>query len=364
MARLETKDENQGHGIRKLPMETQTIYAELLEHLRGADFARSFADLTGGLTARERGGEQYWYFRTNEGLEGKAQEFYLGPDNESTQKIIQAYREGRENAKENAERLTRLAAMLRSGGLTLTDFTSAKIIKAFASTGVFRLGGVLVGTHAFVAIGNNLGVKWPSALQTQDVDFEAMPKHHVGIGVMQTPQLLANIPKAIESLEMGFMPSVRLHTASKPTTYIVPGKEWRIDLVTAPQGTDRESPVEIPRLGAHAQPLEFMDYLLRKTMDAAVVSNSGILVQVPEPARFAVHKLLVASNRDSRSAIKSAKDRKQAFYVMSFLEQERPGDVLLAAEEALARGPCWKRRIKAQADLLPGRIQELDDLLR
>lgn len=363
MADVEPKDEKRGHGLKRLPMETQTIYAELLEHLRGADFARSFADLTGGLTARERGGEKYWYFRTNEGLEGKPQEYYLGPDNEPTRTMLQAYREGRENAKENVERIMRLAAMLRSGGLTLTDFTSAKIIKAFANTGVFQLGGVLVGTHAFVAIGNALGVKWPSALQTQDVDFGAMPKHHVGIGVLQTPQLLANIPKAIESLEMGFIPSVRLHAASKPTTYVVPGKEWRIDLVTAPQGADRESPVEIPRLGAHAQPLEFMDYLLRKTMDAAVVSTSGILVQVPEPARFAVHKLLVASNRDSRSSIKSAKDRQQAFYVLSFLEQERPGDILLAAEEALERGPNWKRRLKIQAKLLPGRIQELDDLL-
>lgn len=364
MARSVSGDGNPGPEWKRLPMETQTIYAELLEHLRGADFARSFANLSGGITARERGGEKYWYFRTNEGLNGKVQEFYLGPDDEPTRKLLEAYREGRENALENAGRITRLAAMLRSGGLTTTDATSAKVIRAFANAGVFRLGGVLVGTHAFAAIGNALGVTWSSALQTQDVDFGAMPKHHVGIGVPQTPEFMASVPKAIESLEMGFIPSIRLHTADKPTTYIVPGKEWRIDLVTAPQGVDRESPVEIPRLGAHAQPLEFMDYLLRKPMEAVIVSTTGILVQVPEPARFAVHKLLVASNRDSRSSVKAAKDRQQAFHVMSFLAEERPGDILLAAEEALDRGPSWKRRIKHQAALLPGRIQELDDLLQ
>lgn len=363
MARTVRSVGNKDHGIKKLPLETQTLYAELLEHLRGADFARSFADLAGGFIARERGGEKYWYFRTSEGLGRRPQEFYLGPDDESTQKWLQAYRDGRENARENRERITRLATMLRGGGLTLTDSSSAKIIKAFANAGVFRLGGVLVGTHAFVAIGHSLGVRWPSALQTQDVDFGAMPKHHVGIGVLQTPQLLADVPKAIESLEMGFIPSVRLHSASKPTTYIVPGKEWRIDLVTAPQGGDRESPVEIPRLGAHAQPLAFMDYLLQKPMEAVIVSSTGILVQVPEPARFAVHKLLVASNRDKRMSLKADKDRQQAFYVMSFLAEERPGDLRLAAEEAMDRGPSWKRRIKQQADLLPGRIQELDVLI-
>jgi hypothetical protein len=292
------------------------------------------------------------------------QEFYLGPDDGSTQKLLQAYRDGREKAKENLERITRLATMLRGGGLALTDTSSAKIINAFANSGVFRLGGVLVGTHAFVAIGNSLGVRWPSALQTQDVDFGAMPKHHVGIGVLQTPQLMADVPKAIKALEMGFIPSVRLHSVSKPTSYIVPGKEWRIDLVTAPQSEDRESPIEIPRLGAHAQPLEFMDYLLRKPMEAVIVSSTGILVQIPEPARFAVHKLLVASNRDKRMSLKADKDRQQAFYVMSFLEQERPGDILLAAEEAIDRGPSWKRRIMQQADLLPGRIQELDGLIK
>jgi len=312
---------------------------------------------------RDRGGESYWYFRTREGLGANAQEFYIGPDDEPTRKLIQAYKDGRENAQANAARIARLAAMLRSGGVTLTDATSTRIIRAFASTGVFRLGGVLVGTHAFVSIGNSMGVKWPSALHTQDVDFGAMANRRIGIGVIQSPQLMAHIPKAIEALEMGFIPNIRIHAASKPTSYVVPGKEWRIDLVTAPQGSDREAPIEIPRLGVYAQPLEFMDYLLEKTMDAAIVGNTGVLVQVPEPARFAIHKLLVASNRDKRSILKAAKDRQQAFHVMSFLEQDRAGDIALAAEEAIQRGPSWRRRIQQQADLMPERIRELDELI-
>lgn len=350
-------------GIRKFPLETQTLYAELLEHLRGAEFARSFADLKGGFTIRKRGEEQYWYFRSSEGPNPSPQEFYVGPDDERTRDRIRAYKEGRENAKAHADRVIRLAAMLRSGGLTIADQSTFKILKGFSNAGVFRLGGVLVGTHAYAAIGNSLGVRWPSATQTQDVDFGAMVNPHVGIGLPLTQQTMANVPKAIESLEMGFLP-VHFPTGEKPTTYVVPNKEWRIDFITAPRGKDRVSPIEITRLGLYAQPLEFMGYALDKTMEAVVVGTSGVLVRVPEPARFAIHKLLVASNRDARSAIKAEKDRLQSLQLMRFLEYERPGDITIAAEDAISKGSGWRRRIQEQTKLLKGSIEELNQTLQ
>ncbi len=346
-----------------LPLETQTLYAEMVEHLRGADFVRSFADLKGAFTLRERADGRYWYFRTSEGVGRSVADLFVGPDDEATQALMGAYREGRGAAEESAARMTRLAAMLRKGGIAATDSGSLKIIRGFANAGVFHLGGVLIGTHAFVAIGNALGVRWPSSMQTQDVDFGSFATSHVGFGIPQTPQTLADVPKAIDALAMGFVPNVRLHAAIPATSYIIPGKELRIDLLTSPQGRDREAPVFIPRLGAHAQPLEFMDYLLQETTDAACIGNKAVLVRIPEPARYAVHKLLVASNRDTRHAAKAAKDRIQAAYLMNFLEKNRPGDVSLAVETALGRGPGWKRRIQAQARLLPFAIEELMEAL-
>jgi len=87
-------------------------------------------------------------------------------------------------------------------------------------------------------------------------------------------------------------------------------------------------------------------------------------VKVPEPARYAIHKLLVASNRDARFAAKAEKDRLQAFQLLSLLEQDRPGDILLAAEAALERGPDWRRRLREQAERMVGPVQELEDMLR
>lgn len=347
----------------RLPLETQTLYAELVEHLRGAEFVRSFADLKGTFTLRDRADGRYWYFRTSEGIGPNVADLFIGPDDEATRALMAAYQNGRGAAEESAARLTRLAAMLRKGGITVTDSGSLKILRGFANAGVFKMGGVLIGTHAFVAIGNALGIRWPSSLQTQDVDFGSFATNRVGLGIPQTPQTLADVPKAIDTLAMGFIPNVRLHSAVPPTSYIIPGKELRIDLLTSPAGPDREAPVLIPRLGVHAQPLEFMDYLLQETTDAACVGNKAVLVKVPDPARFAVHKLLVASNRDLRHAAKAEKDRIQAAYLMNHLEQERPGDLAMAVEAAMERGPSWRRRIQAQARLMPFAVAGLEEIL-
>ena len=41
--------------VTRLSMETQTLLAELLEHMRTTEFVKSFSDLKGSFTARERG---------------------------------------------------------------------------------------------------------------------------------------------------------------------------------------------------------------------------------------------------------------------------------------------------------------------
>lgn len=344
-----------------LPVETQTLYSELVEQLRVTDFMRSFADLPGTFLQRDRDGGRYWYFRTSEGPTGQ-QEFYIGSDNEATYALMTAHEDGREDAEKSKARVQRLAAMLRSGGLTMTDPSSAKIMSGLGAAGVFRLGGVLIGAHAFLALGNAMGVKWSSALKTQDVDFGA--PRRLDLGIPQTPQLMADIPSALESLGMGFLPHVRLHSNTQPTSFVVRGQEWRVDLLTSPQGADRESPVLIPRLKAYAQPLEFMDYLLEKTMNAAIVNGVATLVRIPEPARFALHKLLVAGKREPQFRTKVEKDRQQAFQVLVFLQKERPGDILLAAEDLKKRGPNWVKQLRQQVALLPEPIQELADALK
>ena len=351
--------------VLRLPLETQTIMAELLEHLRGTEFLRSFSDIEGSFTPRQRGEGTYWYFRTTGGLGSTVKDFYIGPDNEITHSLMETYQAGRPAAEARGDRSLRLAAMLRVAGVAITDRASTTIIKGFSEAGFFSLGGVLVGTHAFSTLGNALAVSWPAALKTSDVDFGALARRF-DLGVLQTPQTMANIPKVIDALGLGFVPTPRIalkFREERSTSFGIPGTDWQIDLLTAPMGANRENPIEIPRFGIYAQPLTFMDYLLEKTMEALVIGPTAVLVKVPEPARFAVHKLLVASNRGPQSALKADKDRLQAALLMAHLEHEWPGNITLATEAALARGPSWAKRIRQEAARLPIPCVELSEAI-
>lgn len=77
------------------------------------------------------------------------------------------------------------------------------MIRRLLDYGFFKAGGVLVGTHAFLAYGNLLGVVWGDASRTQDVDFAHAGKS-VSIALPGTVEV--DVHRAIESLEMGFLP--------------------------------------------------------------------------------------------------------------------------------------------------------------
>jgi len=176
------------------PAETQTLYAELSERLRALEAARSFASLSGTFAKKQVRDADYWYFKTSEGAAGQ-REYFIGPGDRATRAVMKTYSAGRAEAEAARTQVERLCAMLRQGGAMLTDTPSARVIAGLASAGVFRVGAVLVGTHAFIALGNLLGVRWESALRTQDIDLAASRVLHVIV-----PQTEADLPKALDAL--------------------------------------------------------------------------------------------------------------------------------------------------------------------
>lgn len=124
-----------------------------------------------------------------------------------------------------------------------------------------------------------------------------------------------------------------------------------MDLVTPAHGTS-DAPVHVPRFNAAAAPVRYLEYLLDEPQPAAVVDGGGILVNVPSPARFAVHKLLALQDRSPAFHTKATKDVAQAAHVMDALEELRPGDVALAWRDASARGQRWRRALSKGRTLL------------
>lgn len=134
----------------------------------------------------------------------------------------------------------------------------------------------------------------------------------------------------------------------------------RVDLLT-PRLRGGTKPVFIERFGAAAEPLPYLDYLLEDAQHAAIVSGSGILARVPQPGRFALHKLLVARARPASMQAKSAKDIDQAAQIIDALVEDRPGDLRLAWTALEARR--WTRSIRAGVQALRRRHRQSQQTL-
>ena len=150
---------------------------------------------------------------------------------------------------------------------------------------------------------------------------------------------------------MGFLPVPGFSPGVPSTSFKVRGKGLRLDLVT-PAKTDESRPVPIPRLNAAAAPVRYLDYVLEDAQPAAIVDGGGVLVNVPQPARFAVHKLLVAQDRPAAMQVKARKDVAQAASLVLALEELRPGDVRAAVSAAKQRGKRWRAALERGVTLL------------
>jgi hypothetical protein len=130
-------------------------------------------------------------------------------------------------------------------------------------------------------------------------------------------------------------------------------------------GRTTTRPRPIPALGAAAQPVRFLEYLLAATEPAVIAAGAGILVNVPNPARFALHNLVIAQRRPAATQTKALKDILQARELLSVLVQDRPGDVRLAWEAASVLPQRFQSQLAQGLRRLPAQEREkAEELLR
>lgn len=331
-------------------METQTLYAELMEQLIVLEAHRSIGRLSGCFTTKVVKGTTYYYFQYSD-PGGIPRQVYIGKKIPSLEKVVERFLTEREAFKPDLDHIQRLCAQLRAGGALIMDTPSAGVLKAFARSGVFHLNAVLVGTHAFTVLGNLLGARWrSSAAKTQDVDIASELVMRIAV-----PNIQADIPQILERLEMGFLPVPPFNPKNPSTSFKVRGKPLRVDFLIPVVKANERKPVFISRFNVAAQPLRFLDYLIENPEQGAVINGSGILVNIPTPARFAFHKLIVSQEREATMHAKVEKDIIQAAQVFSVLAEERPGDLLLAWDEVKRRGKGWVKRISVGLSIMEKR---------
>ncbi|NBS56602.1 MAG: hypothetical protein EBS65_06000 [Betaproteobacteria bacterium] len=223
---------------------------------------------------------------------------YVGPDNEAVRVLRE--KKGRPTPSQKLRPLARSAAAL---GCVEILPKHARVLSRLSEYGLFRAGGVLVGNHAFLVIGNMLGARW--------VDSDDSGK---SLSIALPSNITINTDAAITSLEMGFLPISSLNTAAG-ATYLNPREpEFRLDFLTT-RHREGEKTYSHPQLGVNMQPLPFMEYSLR--------------------------------------------DVQQAGFLLSRLKELRPSDIAEAWRDLIGRGPGWRSRARNGVEALSRQFPEL-----
>jgi hypothetical protein len=200
-------------------------------------------------------------------------------------------------------------------------------------------------------------VRWGEASRTQDVDLAHAGKN---LAVALPSSLQVDTHVAIDSLQLGLLPIGGL-SASSGATYLNPkDPEFRLDFLTTLH-RGKEEPYEHPQLRVALQPLKFMEYLLENVGQAAVFCEEGsVAVNIPHPARYALHKLLVFGERKGSFLQKSQKDLRQADALLEYLKALRAWEVEESWADLVARGSGWVARAKQGLDALAKVAPELE----
>ncbi|RFU44663.1 GSU2403 family nucleotidyltransferase fold protein [Paraburkholderia sp. DHOC27] len=299
----------------------QALYSSVTE--RAGALAHVPLHSPGSAARKTVDGKTYLYWRVYL-ASGKHMETSLGRDGEpATEAALEA------RLQESAEMRT-LAAdvqLLRKAGFAAADNSSALTIATLFNAGIFSHGGVLVGSHAFGALQNSLGVRLAASYRTEDIDIGSAG--NISVAIPQNRSFL----EILRDSSLPFLEVPDLDSRKPATSFKARGQHLKVDLLVP--GTKAYETKALPHLRAHATGLPYFRYLMSNTSRGFVLGKEhAVPVMLPDPARFALHKLIVSTLRTASHALKADKDRRQAAVLIDALLEKFP-EWLTAAVDAL-----------------------------
>ena len=335
-----------------LSLSAQTAYAELAERTRAAELSGTLAGLSGSFHKQIRKGAGYWYFMYREPGVERPSLVYVGPDNDKVRSLVKGFKSA--GGASPLAPQARAAIALGCVPLAAKHF---RIVKRLSECGLFHAGGLLIGTHAFIAMGNLLGVRWLHGTATLDVDIGRAGRN---VSVALPADLKIDVHGALESLKLGLLPISELDGKLGAQYRSNDDAELRVDFVTSM--TREGEPVRMPDLNIALEPLKFMEFSLEGTTQGCVFANAGACaVNLPSPERFAIHKLIVYGERPIRERTKATKDLLQAAAIVEgCLENGREDELKAAWDDATGRGRGWKQRASEGRQALLRQAPALD----
>jgi len=270
------------------------------------------AGTPGTLKQRRRRETEYWvreYIR----VDGRKDDEHIGTVGTVEAKRLAALRAEVELARALAAGSSRLRLL----GYQRIERKPAAVLAALFNRGLFEAGLVLIGSHAYGALLNDLGVV-AVAYRTHDIDLaRAQP-----LEVALPPEM--GLRELLGESGLEFVPVPAMPSRRPSTSYKIPGREaLAVDLLVPGPAAGEAAPVE--ELRTHAQTIPLLDYLVDDALDSIVLSpNQVVPVKLPAAERFALHKLYSSQRRGSQRD-KARKDLEQAALLVAVLEEETPG---------------------------------------
>lgn len=333
--------------VKRLPNSLMVQYSELLQNC-----VQPISDGSNlSFKSKKINGRRYWYLYISIGKTRR--EHYLGEESTELLDRIENEKALWQSNIDDRDLRTRLVNMLIGGGMSALNKDEGKILALLERNGVFIAGAALVGTLAFRAYSNMLGVEWHSDAGTQDVDIAMDNRYLLAVPIPKTP---VNLGQLILDSGMGFIEVPTLNPKQPSTSFRIRNRDFRVDVLAPMRGRDTTRPVKVEQFGTYATPLRHLDYLLEDIQPAVLLYGHGIMINVPAPGRFAVHKCAVSQKRSSSSAAKIRKDLSQAEQVFEALLDLRPADISVALRAAAKRAAPFQSKIDAGLDRIDASI--------
>jgi hypothetical protein len=339
-----------------VPLQLQTLYQSLVDaHL----LADRDSALPGRPFRRTIRGRAYWYMSFREG--DKVRSRYIGPDTDDQRAAVEGLRQRYDSKVAFERRCAAMVVQLRAARVPALDAPSGALLGTLADSGVFDLGGTLVGTHAFRLYDLDLGryVTQSAPSLTEDIDIASYQQ--LSVALVRDHGARADPPLAKRLEALGLTPAATLDPKGRTGRWRDATGQASLDFLAPGLGPDLE-PVLLDALGVYAEQLRFLNYLIANPVPAVALYRSGILVRVPQPARYAIHKLIVSQERAAHAAAKARKDVAQARAIILAMVQDRPYELGEAYREALDGGPRWQELIGRALALAPDLREVLDGL--
>lgn len=312
--------------MRHIPLNLMTLYADLSQSVG------TFDARPGSIATKSVKKRKYLYVTTKDG--SVRVERYLGIADDPDV-IDQANRI--RQAAEQAKALRNTVSLLKQSRIPAPSLVLGRILEVVANAGLFKRGVTLVGTAAYQTYACVIGAYLQAAaLLTNDVDLSV------------AKFVASDDEEDIESILKRADPTFRPHWGAedKLPRMFKASNGFSVDILTR-YGRGKKTPIQIESLSCAADALGFQEYLAEGTIEAVALYGAGILVRVPTPLRYAIHKLIVAQERESRQAAKKMKDLMQARELIDICLATNESELQDVIDEARSRGKAWKTTINA-----------------